>query len=515
MTPRKKKVLWGLAVAVAAVAVGWTWFGDGEEVAPVATARIERGTLEIKAAASGRVEADIQVEVKSRASGEVIEINVQAGDKVEMGDLLVRLDPADEERRLREAEMQVATSKARLAQARSGLASARADMIQEESRYKRRRSAYKNGLVSGEELQASKTAAEVAREAVEQRRADVTAAEADLSRTELAIEEARKRLSETIIKAPVSGTVLSVAAERGSIVSSGITNVGGGTTLMTLADLSNLFVLVKLDEASIGSVREAQDVSIRVDAFPTRSFSGRVERVTPLGVAEANIVTFDLKVRITDRSANLLLPGMSTDVEIVTGRFENVLLVPNAAIRRDTSRVATERMGEGGRAQEQTTDRSMPDATPAPDTAAAAAPREDETTDTGRRRQGGWSSGEGGLDRSRRGRGERGGGYERRDSFAQAMDTPAWRTEAMKRDAPPADVPPSGRAMRRGRGLVKMANGEEKPIVTGATDGMKTIVLEGLSEGDEVILSSGGRSNGDAGGAPRNPFMPRGGGGRR
>lgn len=329
-----KWILVFLAVAVAGAGIVY-WKAGGEEEEPaLRTVRVERGNLEVTASSSGKVEADRMVEVKSRASGEIIELPVEPGTVVQAGDLLVRLDPVDEDRNVEEARVAAAASEARVSQARASLAAARAGAEEAREKLARRASAHASGLVSDEELRAARTAADVADRAVDQREADLLSAQSDLTRSRLAIDEAERRREETVIKAPVDGTVLAVNVDRGAIIASGISNVGGGTSLLTLADLSRLLVTVKLDEAQIGTVRKGQEARIRVDAHPEIMFRGVVERVSPLGVTEANIVTFDVRVLVTDRRAGLLRPGMSTDVEIVTDHREDVLLLPSSALRR-------------------------------------------------------------------------------------------------------------------------------------------------------------------------------------
>lgn len=139
------------------------------------------------------------------------------------------------------------------------------------------------------------------------------------------------------INAPVSGTVLSVDIERGSIVASAISNVSGGTTMATLADLSDLRVIGEIDEAQIGQVDVDQEVEIRVDAYSDRVFSGRVDRVAPLGVETSNVVTFDVEIVVEDENASLLRSGMSADLSIITGRQEGIL-VPLTAVRSEEGR---------------------------------------------------------------------------------------------------------------------------------------------------------------------------------
>ncbi|MAQ17057.1 MAG: hypothetical protein CMN30_19970 [Sandaracinus sp.] len=141
-----------------------------------------------------------------------------------------------------------------------------------------------------------------------------------------------QRLAEMTVTAPIAGTVLDVPVEVGTIVASALTNVSGGTTVATLADLSDLRVVGSIDEAQIGAVAVGQTVEIRVDAYPDRTYAGRVERVAPLGVEESNVVTFDVEIVVTDEHASDLRSGMSADLSIITGREEGIL-VPLAAIR--------------------------------------------------------------------------------------------------------------------------------------------------------------------------------------
>lgn len=310
--------------------------GGGDQPA-VKTVKVSRGDLVISSAASGTVEAHLQVDVKSRASGEVIEIPVEPGDTVRQGDLLVKLDPTDEENNVRDAELAAAGTRSQEAQSAASVASARANAADAAAKAARRQQALRAKLVSKEEAMTAQTTADVAAKAVDQQLAGYRSAQIDRQRADISIEEARRRLKETIIRSPISGTIISVGVDLGTIVASGISNVGGGTSLLSVADLSQLHVIVALDEASIGVVKSGQRANIRIDAFPEMVFSGVVDLITPLGVKEANIVTFAVRVKVTGEEARVLLPGMTADVEIVTKEIKNVLLIPSAAIRTDTS----------------------------------------------------------------------------------------------------------------------------------------------------------------------------------
>jgi HlyD family secretion protein len=165
--------------------------------------------------------------------------------------------------------------------------------------------------------------------------AQVAAADTAVTSASLSLEDANKRLDETTIIAPIDGTVLTFSVQVGNIISSPISNVGGGVVLCVLGDLSILHVLGSLDEADVGRVKAKMDVQIRVDAFPERTFEGKVAAIAPLGKNESNVVTFDLDVIVTDKKAAMLMPGMSADLQVIVNKVEDTLIVPVTAVRAE------------------------------------------------------------------------------------------------------------------------------------------------------------------------------------
>ncbi|UJR82488.1 efflux RND transporter periplasmic adaptor subunit [Sandaracinus amylolyticus] len=336
MTKKRTRALaWGALVAVALiVAAGLAMTMQRADAdAPRPTVRAERGDLVEVASVSGTIEPHAQVDVHSRLAGEVVEVAVEEGQSVEQGDVLFRLDPSDAQRALRTAESEVVRARAALAEASAQVASAQASArdAQEDARVGER--GVELGLTAPDAARQSAHDRDVAATQVALRRAQVSSARAQLAAAELAVEEARRNVERTDIRAPFAGTVLSVGVERGSIVSSPMGNVSGGTTLVTIADLRDLRVIGQLDEAQIGRVQVGQEVTFRVDAYADRTFAGRVHRVSPLGVVDTNVVVFDVEIVVTDPDVALLRSGMSADVEIVTARQEGALLVPLTAIR--------------------------------------------------------------------------------------------------------------------------------------------------------------------------------------
>jgi len=189
------------------------------------------------------------------------------------------------------------------------------------------------GLGSTDAARTATHATKVAASNVTLKRAQLSASEGALQAAELSVQDAELRLKETSIYAPISGTVLDIAVEKGTLVSSALTNVSGGSAVMTLADLSQLRIVASVDEAQISHITTGQRVDISVDTYGDRVFKGVVDRVSPLGVDTSSVVTFDVEIAVTDESAPLLRSGMSADIEIVTTEQKDALLVPLLAVQ--------------------------------------------------------------------------------------------------------------------------------------------------------------------------------------
>ncbi|AUX24009.1 hemolysin D [Sorangium cellulosum] len=337
---RKRQVMAAVAAAIVATFAigGYAWYREPSKAPAGPTVEIRRGSLTETAAASGKIEPDVQVEVKSRASGQVIEVLVQEGDTVEAGQLLVRLDPTDAERALAEARVTRDRVRADLAAAQASLKAAELERKNNEVSQEVAERSAELGLGSTDAARTAAHTTSVAAANLTLRRAQLSAAQAQLKVAEFAVQDAETRLKEMQIYAPIAGTVLDVAVEKGTLVSSALTNVSGGSAVMTLADLSNLRIIGAIDEAQIGRVAPGQRVEIRVDAYGDRVFQGVVDRVSPLGKEASSVVTFDVEIVVKDKDASLLRSGMSADVEIVTAEQKDVLLVPLLAVQSQGKR---------------------------------------------------------------------------------------------------------------------------------------------------------------------------------
>jgi HlyD family secretion protein len=258
----------------------------------------------VSAQASGTIQPDTTVEVKSKASGEILQLNSETGQTVKRGALLVRIDPRNAHNALSQAQADLEVAQAKLANATS---------------QKRR----------ADELFTSQSITE---QEHEQALLDYADAKAEVVRSRVAVDNARIQLEDTDVRAPSAGTIIEKDVERGQVIASAVTNVSGGTTLMKMADLSLVQVRTLVDETDIGKIQVGQQASVTVDAFPNRPFDGSVLKIEPQAQTEQNVTMFPVLIRIDNREG-LLRPGMNAEVEVHVGRRQNVLAVPNAALR--------------------------------------------------------------------------------------------------------------------------------------------------------------------------------------
>jgi HlyD family secretion protein len=333
------------------------------EAPELTTAKVERGEISMIVASTGRIVSNLDVEIKCKASGEIIRLPYDVSDKVKKGDLLVELDPVDERRLVKQAETTLSASQARLKQARLDLKIAEENLVHEKrlanealksalanaeftsTKLRRQTQLFEKKLISQEELDAAKTSAiqaasdlEQARIRVEElgtketalklKKQDVNLAQAQVESDKISLSLSQQRLKDTRVFAPIDGIVSALNVQTGQIISSGITNVSGGTTIMTLSDLSRVFVLASVDESDIGKVGLEQPAVINADAFPEKDFKGKVIRIATKGVNVSNVVTFEVKLEVLGKEKYLLKPEMTANIKIITAEEDDVLLIP-------------------------------------------------------------------------------------------------------------------------------------------------------------------------------------------
>jgi HlyD family secretion protein len=282
----------------------------------------------VAVSSTGRVVSNLDVEIKCKASGQVITLPFDVSATVKKGDLLVELDPIDEQRRLQQAEVALASSEARLAQAQQELSvaektlaterkraeaavkSAQARARETDAKSERVKTLWEKKLTSEESYDTARTAAigadadltsaeirveeiRTEEQALELKRQNVRIAEGQVESNRIDLSIAKQRVQDTVVRAPMDGVIAARNVQIGQIISSGISNVGGGTTALVLSDLGRLFVLASVDESDIGKVELGQPARITADAFPGQDFRGEVVRIATRGVNTSNVVTFE------------------------------------------------------------------------------------------------------------------------------------------------------------------------------------------------------------------------------
>ena len=288
------------ALAVAALA------GCKKAAAPVVyqALPVEHRDIVVSAQASGTVQPDTVVEVKSKASGEILDLRVETGQLVKRGTMMVRVDPRNPRNQVAQAQADLEVAQAQLANATSQ--KRRADAL------------FETQSITEQEHETALL--------------DYANAKANVVRAKVAVETAKDQLDDTNVLAPITGTIIEKDVERGQVISSPTKDVGGGTVLLKMADLGLVQVRTLVDETDIGKIQVGQRATVTVDAFPNRPFEGSVLKIEPQAQTEQNVTMFPVLVRIDNR-AGLLRPGMNAEVEIHVGERPNVLAVPNAALR--------------------------------------------------------------------------------------------------------------------------------------------------------------------------------------
>ncbi|NQV86397.1 MAG: efflux RND transporter periplasmic adaptor subunit [Woeseiaceae bacterium] len=288
---------------------------EGEMSGPIYdTAGVERRTIEVAVSSAGIVEPLATVEVKSKASGEVLELYVATGDIVEQGSLMVAIDPRTVRNRLAQsdAELKAAMSRREIAETQK----ARVESL----------------VAAGTLTQSDR----------EQAMLDLANAEAQVVTSRVSVENAKIAVDDTDIRAPISGTVIFKPVEKGQVITSPTQDFSGGTMLMQMADLSAVQIRSLVDETDIGKIRPGMTARVLVAAYPNQPFPGEVTKIEPQAVLEQNVTMFAVLISIQNPDG-LLMPGMNAEVEVSIVRRENTLTIPVMALRtnRDLASTAT------------------------------------------------------------------------------------------------------------------------------------------------------------------------------
>ncbi|PTQ08553.1 efflux transporter periplasmic adaptor subunit [Sphingomonas oleivorans] len=341
---RSRYIRWAL-ILIGLIAILWIssrFFGGGQTAA-YATRPVERGALTVTVSATGNLQPTNQVEVGSELSGLIAEVLVDNNDRVMKGQVLARLDTS----RLQDAINQ---SLASLQVAQASVGTAEATVDETRATLNRLQQVYR---LSGGKVP-SATELDTARAAYQRAVAGVRSAEASVAQARAQLSSDQTQFSKASIRSPVNGVVLSRRVEPGQTVAA---SLNAPVLFLIAEDLSRMKLEAKVDEADVGQVRAGQRAAFTVDAFPGRDFPARIERVdvganatgsttSSTSSAAANTVVAYTAVLSLSNPDLMLRPGMTATADIVTMEKQNVMLVPNAALRFSPERAA--RQGGGG-----------------------------------------------------------------------------------------------------------------------------------------------------------------------
>jgi HlyD family secretion protein len=511
----KKKLLLGGGFMAAIILAGLYFWADSSSTPQYLTARVERGNLRNTVTATGALQAVTTVQVGSQASGTISALYADFNSTVKKGQVVAQLDPAQAKAQVDQARANLQQAQASLTNARAAVTDAQAKNLAAKSTVqnnqagvsgaeanvavlkaqqddalsllKQQESLLKSGVIAQRDYDVAMTAYKTAearynqavaqlnqaklteqssssagmaqsQATVEQSKAQVQQAQAQVQQAQAALSLAQVNLSHTTITSPIDGIVVSRDVNVGQTVAASLS----APTLFTIAnDLTQMQVIANIDQADIGLVEQAKSVKFSVDAFPGKDFDGKIEQMRLNPVNVQNVVTYNVVIDVSNPDQKLK-PGMTANLIITIDERNNVLKVPNAALRFTPQRTDS---GSGAGAQGQ---------------------GQGQSQGQGRRRQ------QGGDNAT--------GGSNAQSNFA------------------PASAPVLQGQVRVVWVLGQNGKPERRRITVGLSDGSATEVVDGdLNEGDMVItgqqVASASRTTNSTppgfGGAPRGAGAPR------
>jgi HlyD family secretion protein len=352
---RRNRMLYaviGVVVVLAAVIGLIAATRGGTKIDPSKLAKVERGDLAKSVVATGKVEPITKVEIKSKASGIVKKLYVDAGDRVKRGQLLADLDREEISAQVAQARAQLEASQASLKGSEADYERAKVDaegpdVPMLKRAYERAQGMAKEGVVSASQLDDAQKNYElalnkmnVAKAQLLVLKAKIGQANAQVLRDQANLQQLEEQLSYTTITSPIEGIVLSRDVEVGDAVSSILVLGSSATLIMTLGDTSEVYVKGKVDESDIGKVYLGQPARIKVESFKDKTFYGKVTKISPMGVEKDNVTTFEVRVSINNPGGELKA-AMTANAEIILEEHKNVLQIPEGAILYDKDKKAS------------------------------------------------------------------------------------------------------------------------------------------------------------------------------
>jgi HlyD family secretion protein len=316
-------------LVVVAIAVFAAFQFKGNDKPQYFTTRVDRGDIREVVEATGTINAVTTVQVGSQVSGTISRLNADFNSRVKKGQVVAQIDPSLFEGSLLQAKADLANAKANLVASGANLEKAKAAALQTRADYERTFGLAQEGVMSQQQLDLAKANADSADAAVAAAQATITQAAAQVQQKQAAVTVAQTNLDYTTIHAPIDGTVIARSVDVGQTVAASLQ----APTLFTIAqDLTKMQVYASTDESDVGMIHTGQVVTFKVDAFPKDSFTGRVSQVRLNATTVQNVVTYSTIIDF-DNPELKLFPGMTAYITLPVANAQNVLSVPNGALR--------------------------------------------------------------------------------------------------------------------------------------------------------------------------------------
>ena len=326
----KNRLVLLAAAALLTAGLWWLFLGRGRG-GPVSydTATVSRGNISVSVSSSGAVSPLVTVTVGSQVSGQLTQVLVDYNSVVKKDQLVAVVDPATFKSKLQSAQADMAVQRANIGSNEVQVSNAQVMENQGQRDYDRAKALNERGLISNNDMEKARDTLEQAQNQSKIAVATLNNSKAQLIKVQAQLDQARIDLSRTEIRSPVDGVVIERDVDVGQTVQAAMT----APTLFKVArDLSQVQIETKVDEADIGSVQQARSASFTVDAYPDRTFNGRIAQVRINGSTSSNVVTYSVMVQ-ADNPGTVLLPGMTANVKLITGERSAVLRLPSAALR--------------------------------------------------------------------------------------------------------------------------------------------------------------------------------------
>ena len=310
----------------------------GTKIDPSKLAKVEKGDLAKSVVATGKIEPITKVEIKSKASGIVKKLYLDAGEKVKTGQLLAELDKEEIQARVSQAEAALQAAKANVERAKVDALGPDVPLLLRA--YERAQQMAKEGVVSQAALDDAQRNYELSVNKQNMAKASLTQAKAQVQQSRATLEQLQQEYRNSTIVSPMDGLLLSRNVEVGDAVSSILILGSSATLVMTLGDTSEVYVKGKVDESDIAKVYLGQPARIKVESFKDKTFNGKVTKISPLGVEKDNVTTFEVRVSVTNDKGELKA-AMTANAEIILEEHKGTLIIPEGALLYDKDKNAS------------------------------------------------------------------------------------------------------------------------------------------------------------------------------